>query len=508
MSIGGRIAAAVVGLIAAVIYARTLLPGMAFGDWGEMQTVPHVLGVAHPTGYPTYIVIGWIAQLVPVGSVPFRANLLSALLVAGALAVLVLILMRLGVRPMVAVAGALALGAVRTVWSVATVAEVNPLHLLFVSLLVHRAMVWADDRRPRDLVILSLLVGLAAGNHLLTLFVAPFIVTFAMWIGRAEIAARPSVLARMAAAVLLGLSTYLYIPIAAAQMPPLAYNRPVTIEALVWLVSGTQFREQFDFLAAGGSAEFVGSLGSLWSTLGRTGTPPLAGLGVAGLLLLVWTRRAIGLMCIGILIATIYVWATYLRLEHYLLVVWLVLAIGATFAVGSVARALDRRLSGSRFLPVGPILPIAYLAFAIALTAANWQPSDRSSDHTAPTYADQVFAALPANAAILTEWDVSTPLWHAQLVRDRRLDVLIVDDTNIVFEGWRSREQRIASLICERPVFIIRLRDRALVATRARYRLEQFLTVRVAVGGPSAVATREVYRIQPRNGAECADGAE
>ena len=35
----------------------------------------------------------------------------------------------------------------------------------------------------------------------------------------------------------------------------------------------------------------------------------------------------------------------------------------------------------------------------------------------------------------------------------------IVDDTNIVYEGWGTRERRIASLICERPVFILRLED-------------------------------------------------
>ncbi len=37
------------------LYVVTLMPGAAFDDWGEMQSVPHVLGVAHPTGYPTYI---------------------------------------------------------------------------------------------------------------------------------------------------------------------------------------------------------------------------------------------------------------------------------------------------------------------------------------------------------------------------------------------------------------------------------------------------------------------
>ena len=189
-----------VGLVALAVYFRTLLPGLAFGDWGEMQTVPHVLGVAHPTGYPTYIILGWLAHLVPIGSIAFRANLLSAVLVASALGVTVAILLRLGTRPAIAGGAALLLGAVGTVWAAATVAEVNPLHLLFVALLLHRALVWEEDRRPRDLIIGAALLGLAVGNHLLILFVAPFVVLFVLWVGRREIAADPRILVGAVAA--------------------------------------------------------------------------------------------------------------------------------------------------------------------------------------------------------------------------------------------------------------------------------------------------------------------
>ena len=149
--------------------------------------------------------LAWLAQLVPIGSVAFRANLLSAVLVSGALATTVAILLRLGVRPVLAAAAALALGAVPTVWAAATVAEVNPLHLLFVALLLHRALVWEERRRPRDLVIGALLLGLALGNHLLIVFVAPFLALFVLWVGRREIAARPRILAPAVAAGLLGL---------------------------------------------------------------------------------------------------------------------------------------------------------------------------------------------------------------------------------------------------------------------------------------------------------------
>jgi hypothetical protein len=489
------VAQAFVAIVSLAVYALTLLPGMAFGDWGEMQTVPHVLGIPHPTGYPTYVLLSWLAQLAPLGSVAFRANLLSAVLVAWALAVTVAILMRLGIRPVIAVACALALGAVRTVWSVATVAEVNPLHLLFVALLIHRALVWESSRRARDLLLGGFLVGLALGNHLLTLTVAPFIAIFVVWVGRREIAVRPWLLGGAAAAMVLGLSVYIYLPLAAAASPPLAYNHPTTFESLVWLVSGKQFQGQFDFLASGGPAEFATSLPTLWSTLTSRATFVVPVVGVLGLLILVRQRPAIGLTCVAILLANTYVWANYLRLEHYLLASWLVLVIGAASAVEAVARRLDRRplpmVSGGR------IVSAVALLFAIGLAAANWQVSDRSHDRSADVYVDALLNALPPDAAIMSVWDTSTPLWHAQLVLDRRPDVLVVDDTDVVYGGWGTRERRIASLICDRPVFILRLRDVDLIPTRAAYRLDPLLTVGVAFGGPSAAVSRVVYRVEP-----------
>lgn len=503
----GSLLPAVVGVAALVAYVRTLLPGIAFGDWGEMQTVPHLLGVAHPTGYPTYVILGWFAQLVPIGSVAFRANLLSAVLVSGALATTVAILLRLGTRPLIAAAAAVALGAVPTVWAAATVAEVNPLHLLFVALLLHRALVWDDLRRPRDLVVGALLLGLALGNHLLVVFVGPFIALFGLWVGRREIVERPSIVVPAIAAGLAGVAVYLYIPLAASGSSPLVYNRPVTLDAVLWLVSGAQFRAQFGFLSASGVSEFLGSLGALWGLLADRGTPVLPVLGLVGLAVLVRRRPAFGLACVGILLTNAYVWSTYLRLEHYLLVPWLVLAIGAGVALESVARSLAARaprLRGSA-AGAGRLVGATALVGAIALALAHWGPADRSSDLGGDDFVGTVLESLPQDAAILSEWDASTPLWHARYVLGLRPDLLIVDDTNIVFEGWGTRERRIASLICDRPVFILRLRDEDLAPTRAAYRVEPFLTVLVAQGEATATVAREVFRVEPFDEASCSN---
>jgi hypothetical protein len=504
-----RLLAAGVGGVGFVVYLRTLLPGIAFGDWGEMQTVPHVLGVAHPTGYPTYVLLAWLAELAPVGSVAFRANLLSAIVVAATLATVTLLALRLGVRPAIAAGGALALGAAGTVWAAATVSEVNPLHLLFAALLLHRALIWAERRSPRDLVLGGLLVGLALGNHLLTLFLAPFVGLFVLWAGRRELRARPLALVGGVAAALLGLAVYLYLPLAASQSPPLPYNSPTTLDRFLWLVEGTQFRTQFDFLSPKGPGEFVSSLPVLWSLLVARATPVVPILGGVGLLVLTVRRPAYGLLCAAFLLTGVYIWANYLHLEHYLLVPWLVLGIGAAMALQGVVDALARwgprvgRSGGVVASQAGAAVGAAALVFAVGLGAINWPASDRSDDRSGQAYVDAVLGALPQDAAILSYWDASTPLWHGQLVEGLRRDVLVVDDTNVVYEGWVTRERRIASLICERPVFILRLLDAELAPTREAFRLEAFLNVRVAAGGPSAALDRPVYRVLPLDPDSC-----
>jgi hypothetical protein len=500
---------AIVGGIALLVYLRTLLPGLAFGDWGEMQTVPHILGVAHPTGYPTYILLAWLTELVPIGSVAFRANLLSAVLVAAALATATAIAGRLGVRPLVAMAAGLSLGAVGTVWAAATVAEVNPLHLLLCALLLHRALVWESRRATIDLVLGGALVGLAVGNHLLTLFVAPFIVAFVVWVGRRELLARPWLVVVAVIALVVGLSVYAYIPLAASRSPALPYNHPVTLEGVWWLVSGEQFRGQFDFLSSKGPGVFLASLGDLRDLAFRRATPILPLLGLAGIAVLIVRRTAYGLTAAAILAVGCYLWANYLRLEHYLLVPWLVLGIGAAVALETVVLgsvAVGRRWLGgeaSRGTRIGAVVGFLGLLFAVALAGLNWTASDRSGDRSGDDYVSATLGSLPPDAAILSYWDASTPLWHAQHVEGLRPDVLIVDDTNIVYDGWGTREARIAALICARPVFVLRLDPRDLQPLQRLFRLTPVIAVRVAAGGPSAATTGRVYRVEPLDPAAC-----
>jgi hypothetical protein len=71
------------------LYTATLLPGIGAGDTAELQRVAPTLGLAHPTGYPLYTLLGWLWSHLPIGGTPaWRMNMFSA--TAAALAVGVL----------------------------------------------------------------------------------------------------------------------------------------------------------------------------------------------------------------------------------------------------------------------------------------------------------------------------------------------------------------------------------------------------------------------------------
>src|ERR1700687_2346280 len=77
-----------VGLIFLVLYTLTLSLGLLPADSGEYQVTGAVLGVAHPPGFALYTMASWLISRVP-GIPPATAiNFLSALLAAGAVALL------------------------------------------------------------------------------------------------------------------------------------------------------------------------------------------------------------------------------------------------------------------------------------------------------------------------------------------------------------------------------------------------------------------------------------
>ncbi len=132
-------------LLSLALYLQTLAPSVAalFDDSLEFPLVVHRLAIAHPTGYPLYILLGKLFSLGPWHNVAWAVNLLSA--VAGAVTVtLVYLLARsLALRRLPSLVGAMALAVSPVFWSQAVVAEVYTLNAAFVAGLLWLAQRWA-----------------------------------------------------------------------------------------------------------------------------------------------------------------------------------------------------------------------------------------------------------------------------------------------------------------------------------------------------------------------------
>src|SRR5215216_6061567 len=85
------VCAAVVFLLSLALYTWTLAPTVTLVDSGELITTVQTLGVAHPPGFPLYVLLARIASLFPMGSAAARVNFASALFAAFAASMLTLV---------------------------------------------------------------------------------------------------------------------------------------------------------------------------------------------------------------------------------------------------------------------------------------------------------------------------------------------------------------------------------------------------------------------------------
>ena len=76
------------GLLAFIFYIFTIAPSVIQIDTGELAAVQCTLGIAHPTGYPLFTMLGYIFSLIPLPlSKIFQMNILAAIYCAFAVSV-------------------------------------------------------------------------------------------------------------------------------------------------------------------------------------------------------------------------------------------------------------------------------------------------------------------------------------------------------------------------------------------------------------------------------------
>ncbi len=213
-------------------YLRMIAPDVLSGDAGEFHFAAWNWGLAHPTGYPLYLLVGgaWQRLLGLVGISPAWAlNALNALTGAVAVALTYLVVRRWLIGPVVvsriaALFAAVYLAANPTFWSQSLIAEVYPLYVVFLLLILWVAQGLAiespDDendslsasRHRNQLLLLFFLVGLSLTHHAMILLFIPGLLLYIWMVDRAFWRS-PGLIAGCLLAAALPLLLYLYIPL-------------------------------------------------------------------------------------------------------------------------------------------------------------------------------------------------------------------------------------------------------------------------------------------------------
>ena len=477
-----------VGIVTLAVYALTVAPTVAFWDVGEFIATSFNLGIPHPPGAPTFVLLGRLFTLMPTPfNVAAEVNLISVL--AGTATVLllygiileVLHLMKKGgegeeedtgaIHVLAAGTGALAFAFSHSAWFNSVEAEVYSISLMVTALCLWLALRHVhgggDRSRASLLLLIGYLLGVGAGNHLLALLTIPSILILLWYLDR-DVLKRREVWIGSALLFLIGYSVYALIFIRSGMNPPIDMNNPETWESFRLFLQRrqygsesmllTMFNRKADLLSYQIDYHFLRYFRTeFWQ--------PFYLLAIVGALTnLSRDRRTFFangalwlVMGLGLVI--------YLNMpdpqprdRDYIFVgCYFATAIWIGTGMVGVAGVLRKWLS--RSTPRATILTVAILGLALTATqfGLNFHRHDRSGDHIAWDYGYNMLQSCAPNSILFTNGDNDTyPLWYLQTVEGIRLDVRVVN-LSLLNTGWyikelRDREPKVPILLSDREI--------------------------------------------------------
>jgi hypothetical protein len=423
------------------LYGPTLSPSVVPADNGELQMVAHVLGVSHRTGYPLFLLLGWIVTHLPLGSdVAFRLTLFSLFNAAAAMALFYLLLRELDVRRAVAVLSTFLLASAPRLWMHATAAEVYSLSVLFLVLGSWLLLRWGKGKLP--LWGVTLAFGFALTHHISIRLVGPAVLVYLLLV-QPRLPLRPRVWLPALATLLLPLALYAYVPLRAAHFQALPSLQGDILDVPKVVASGYVS----PWYVSAGPVEYFFVTGYSGNVLSRAGLSPevlgyyldmlqhqvpwlvvlpLALLGL-GNLLLRRTRVALYFL-LAYLVTT---WAALRFLDqvggggNQLLPNFVITLVWFALGAEVLLCWLDRRLQARGWLRILPVLLLACVPLA-NVVAHYPEALDRRQIETRAQAQAILDQPLPEGAVLAGPWSEITPLRYLQRVEGVRPDLWII----------------------------------------------------------------------------------
>jgi len=444
------------------LYFKTIAPGLTWAnggtDGGDLITASFTGGVAHPTGYPLYLLLARLFQFLPKGNLAFRTNLMSAVVtVLGALLVYLVVAghLRNSGQSHVWAAGlsaGVAFGLAPLIWSQAVITEVYALQACLIALVIYLYLQPTQAtmlRQKRLDTLRGLILGLAMGNHITMILLVPVALLAGSirgrraimepgdgdrrWFGYAQFDLAS--LLRGSIWFVAGLGVYLILPLRASTHPPVNWGNVISMERLWWLISGGSYPSYY----------LHASLLEIWDhtqteaafLLQQFGIPGLL-TGLTGLVIFFAPTRlylfTIWSAVTSLAFASLYGTADFFV---YLVPFCISFAIWIGLGVAGFARLISRR---SWFVGWG--LGFLLIGYFAVRSVMNAQQVDTSHDLRAESFGREVLTQVPENAMIFAKGDQAVfALWYFHYALGERPDVSVLAADLLHFDWYQETIQ-------------------------------------------------------------------
>jgi len=445
------IAAILLFIIILIVYIFTANPDVTYTDNGELAAACTVLGIAHPTGYPLFTLLGHLWSLIPFSfSKIYSLNLFAAILTALSSVALfytsILVLSNAKFRNkqiiegsqkrkrhieisyqsldltllnqiIISLAISLTYGFAQTIWEQANSLEVYSLQLLLMNLVIFFALKAYFSVSKIYYIVTAFLLGLSLSNHMTGILLLPAI----LWLYFLDEKRKFRITADklkfflfLLIPLLIGLSLYIYLPVRSAMLPPVNWG---------WVHRGFN---KFMYHISGGQYQvwmFSGA-GVIFKNLGKFFSLLPYQFGIFGLILAfwgiikVWKSSDLFWFLILLIIANLFYTLNYsiFDIDPYFSLSFIALLIFAVIGTAFIIR------NNLKLIYVIALIPV----FEFFL---NFKNCDHSQDRMVAEYTKNVLASMEPNAILISaQWDYFVgPFMYEQIVEHKRSDVVIVE---------------------------------------------------------------------------------
>jgi len=442
----GGLAAAV---LPAVLYGLTETPSLGFADAGEFALVTHIAGIAHPPGFPAYVLAGWLwgkalSVLSPVHLLNMVWFSITCVATASLLLFFTMVHLLDRARPgqsllsaVASLVAVLAFATGVTVWHWANSIEVYGFHILAMALLVHGLTAYRRNGKPVYLVTAA--AGLAAGlaNHHLTMvfflpFVPLFFTTGFLWnepvrqppLRYVGVLRSKPFLLFTACAALLTACCYAWLYVRAGQDMPFKFGSPDTPSRLFYHISGGAWQKNTARSVEGLAAlRFPYFVRLVWEQVFLF--IPFALWGLA-----VWWRSGRRYLVVAVTVYFLLLFGYQLRIDQtadtdaYLLLPFFMLSLPVAAGIAA---------AWTRYRKLAYVLPVLLVIQVTVHFPLSQKKGFNISDSI---MAELDRSAPPGSVLLISDWTMVSQYYYYRLAEGFRTDIALLN-YDLKFTNWK-----------------------------------------------------------------------